>query len=179
MAHFHRVQVLHAVNDLMKKTACFQLGQALVGYNVIKHFASIRKFHNEKNSCGGVENFKKLHDVFVAVTLENLNFAGHPFNICDLYNTILLENFDGHFFAREDVCAELYFSKRPFSQCFAQEVMADGTCKICAWGRCSVLIIANRRIPKQELTFVGSYEFCYCHFRGFHGPGNFLSLLLP
>lgn len=57
----------------------------------------------------------------MANDLQNVDFSSNPLNIRLVFNFILFEDLDGHFFARNQVSSQSYFAEGSLSKRTAYE----------------------------------------------------------
>lgn len=62
-----------------------------------------------------VSNLIELNDVLMPDELQDVDLSGHPLYIGHLHDTLLLQNFDGHFFLSDLVHGRFHFAKGSFA----------------------------------------------------------------
>ncbi len=79
--------------------------------NVLKQLSPGSVLHDEVELLGCLDDLVKLNDVGVPNQLQDVDFSGNSLDVRDLGNHVLLQDFHCHFFACENVDAELDLSK--------------------------------------------------------------------
>lgn len=130
MADARLVDVLDATDKFKVELAGLFLGQSGVSHDVVEELAAVAVLHNHVEFLFGLDDFVQLNDIGVADLLENFDLASDALNVFLVVDLVLLENFDGDLFASEGVLTELDLAESSFSEMFAQNVMADGHCRV-------------------------------------------------
>lgn len=131
MTDLNLVDVLNPWDKLLKKFACLVFLQSLSLDYVIKQFSSAGVLHDQKQLSGSfndlyssqifkIESCKhyliQLDDIGVPHKLKNVDFASNPLHIGLVFDFVLFENLDCHFFACDQVRAQSHFAEGAFSQ---------------------------------------------------------------
>ena len=74
---------------------------------------------------GGLDDLIHLDDVRVPHQFQNVDFTGHPFDICNFGYFRLVQDLDRHLLLGEQMGALLDFAEGALAQGFGYEVAAD------------------------------------------------------
>lgn len=109
------VDVLHTAEDLLEEPARLTLAQPLVLDNLVEELSSAGLLDEEEEFVIVLDDFVQLHDVGVTKQFQDVDFACYSFHVCNFTYFGFLEDFDCHFFPRQDVGANFDFAKRSFA----------------------------------------------------------------
>ena len=96
-------------------------------YNIVKELSSRCVLHDEIQLLLSLNNFVELDHLRMLHNLEDMYFSGNPFNISNIYDLALLQDFYSNFSLCENVHADLNFSESTFSDSLSQDVLAHFT----------------------------------------------------
>ena len=111
----------------MEKTTGLFILQSFFLHNVIEKFSAWYKLHYQKKLSGCLNNFIQLNYVRMSYNLQDLYFPHDSGNVRLLLYFVFLKNFDGNFFASQNMSSKSYFAECSLTNCFAFKI------KLVAW----------------------------------------------
>lgn len=99
------MKILNAIDDLLKISASLRLSHPSLSDYIVEEFTSRGILHDEIELSLRLYYLIKLNDIRMPNQLENVDLAGHAFNIRHVRYAILFEYFDSHLLSGKYVLA--------------------------------------------------------------------------
>jgi len=125
MHDIQTADVFDTSNNLLEKSAGLFLFDPLDLDDIVEKFTALGVFHDEVEFLLSLDDFIELNDLRMTDDLEDVNLSGDTFHIGNVADLRLLEDFDGHFLACRDMCAQFDLAKSALSDGFPKEVLPD------------------------------------------------------
>ena len=88
----------------------------LVG-DIVKQFSSPAELHDQEEVLGGLDDLVKLNEMGMANQLQDVDLSRHSFDVRNVDNFLLFEDFDGDLLSSSLVNSQFDLPKGALPQC--------------------------------------------------------------
>ena len=96
-------KIFNSINELLEEPTSFLLRQVVFRSDVVEDFSVAAVLHDEEQSLRCFDDFIQLNDGRVSHNLKDVNFSFNSFDVVDVLDFSLVQNFDGDLHSCEDV----------------------------------------------------------------------------
>lgn len=93
--------------------------------DVVEQLAVAAVLHDEEESVFRLDDFVELNNVGVPHDTQDVDLASHALDIVNVVDLPFVQDFDGHFLARENVVSLLHFTESALAKGLFDLVISD------------------------------------------------------
>ena len=109
------MQVFDAADNLFKRFACFILVHPLFVDNIVEQLSFFHVVNDQKQVLRCLNNLVQLDDIWVSDKFQNMYLPGHSLHVSYVNDSILFQDFNGHFLSGRHVGSKLDLAESALS----------------------------------------------------------------